>query len=101
MQLWSGFFRFINDLQCFRGLVTVLARNRVNEVVCMSQRGVGKFRQREVTRLVKALAAAGRDVESIQITSEGARVILKQQGSKLEPENPFDAWKDKRDARPA
>jgi hypothetical protein len=64
----------------------------------MSKRGVGKFRQREVTRLVKALAAAGRDVESIQITSEGAR---EQQDGKPEPETPFDAWKDKRDARPA
>ena len=44
----------------------------------MSQRNEGKFKQREVTRTIKAIEAAGRVVDHVEITKDGARITVRQ-----------------------
>ncbi|HEY8007983.1 MAG TPA: hypothetical protein VIE66_14560 [Methylocella sp.] len=55
----------------------------------MSQRNEGRFKQREVTRTIKAIEAAGRVVDHVEITKDGARITIRQDGS--EPKDPASA----------
>jgi hypothetical protein len=55
----------------------------------MSQRGAAKFKQREITRTVKGIEAAGHVVDHVEITKDGFRVGIRQDndGERQEPTN--------------
>jgi hypothetical protein len=56
------------------------------------------FRQSDVTRALRAVAAAGRSVVKVEITSDGKIVLVmtpNDADSKPEPQ-PLDAWREKR-----
>jgi hypothetical protein len=52
------------------------------------QRGAGRFNQREVTRTIKAIEAAGLTPGHVEITKDGARISIRQNG---EPKDPASA----------
>ncbi|WP_249694378.1 hypothetical protein [Stappia sp. WLB 29] len=64
-------------------------------------RGKPSFRQSDLTRAAKGLKAAGVEVSRVEIEPSG-RIVLHTDGDN-EPEavSALDAWKRKRDARPA
>jgi hypothetical protein len=53
------------------------------------QRGAGRFNQREVTRTIKAIEAAGLTPGHVEITKDGARVGIRQRDG--EPKDPASA----------
>lgn len=61
-----------------------------------------RFKQGDVTRALKAANSAGLKVSRVDIEPDGKLSILISDGSRIDPPaTPFDAWKEKRDARPA
>ena len=55
-------------------------------------RGSLTFKQRDVTRAVKAAQAAGMDVACIEIDKEGKIIILTSR-ARTAPISAYDAWK--------
>jgi hypothetical protein len=53
------------------------------------QRGLGKFRLREATRIGKAAAAAGSVVQALEAAPDGTvRAVIRQDGGRQEPAKP-------------
>jgi hypothetical protein len=50
------------------------------------------FRQSDLTRAAKGLAAAGVDVARYEIEPDGKIVIITARGELIEPANPIDKW---------
>ncbi len=60
-----------------------------------------KIKQVDITRALKAAMSAGLKVSRVEIT-DGKLSISMANGTIVEPPStPFDAWRDKRNARPA
>jgi hypothetical protein len=67
----------------------------------MTTRGPGRWSQREGSRLIWAAEQAGLRVSGVEVTPNGTIRVLTQQDKQDEAALPFDAWKDKHNARPA
>jgi hypothetical protein len=68
----------------------------------MTTRGPVRWRQREGSRLIRAVEQAGLTVSGVEVTPNGTiRVLIGQGNGNQEVALPFDAWKDKHNARPA
>jgi hypothetical protein len=50
------------------------------------------FRQRDVTRAVKAVAAAGVTVAKVEVDKDGKIVVVVGEPGKAEVQNPLDQW---------
>jgi hypothetical protein len=60
------------------------------------------FKQADLARALKAARSAGLQVSRVEIDPDGKLRILIADGSPIEPTpTPFDAWKEKRNARTA
>lgn len=61
-----------------------------------------RFKQGDVARALKAAKSAGLQVSRVEIETDGKLCMMFDDGTRIEPPGtPFDAWKDKRNARPA
>ena len=58
------------------------------------------FRQSDLARALKGARTGGMAVGRVEIDPDG-RIVLVAEGERREPENAFDTWKAKRDARSA
>lgn len=58
------------------------------------------FRITDVKRAVKGATTAGLAIARVEIDADG-RIILVTGSPQPEPATPFDAWKAKKNARPA
>jgi hypothetical protein len=59
------------------------------------------WKQREASRAMRAVKQAGLTVSGFEVTRDGTIRVLTQQDKQNEAALPFDAWKDKHNARPA
>jgi hypothetical protein len=55
-------------------------------------RAAAKFRQHDVTRALRAVAAAGMDAARLEIDQTGKIVILLGNAERVEPSNALDEW---------
>jgi Tfp pilus assembly PilM family ATPase len=65
----------------------------------MTTRGPVRWRQREASRAIRAAEQAGLRVGVVEIAPDGTIRVLTQQDKQNEAALPFDAWKDKHNAR--
>ena len=63
-------------------------------------RGPMTFKQADLTRALRAARGAGVEIGTIEVTRDGTIRILTGPAAPL-PTDHYDAWKAKRDARPA
>jgi len=66
----------------------------------MASRRQVPFYMNDVKRAVKGATTAGLSIARVEIGADG-RIVLVTGAPSAEPATPFDAWKAKRDARPA
>jgi len=68
----------------------------------MSRRAA-TFRQADVTKAVKAVAAAGVEIQRIEVARDGKIVIVTGKAEPAAPQDELDRWLSERgnDARPA
>jgi hypothetical protein len=64
-------------------------------------RYAARFRQADVTRVVKAAIAAGLAVDRVEIDADGKITVTTVQPPAAAPVDEFEAWEAKRDARTA
>jgi len=62
-------------------------------------RSAGHFRQSDITRAIKAAVAGGLAVSRTEIAPDGRIVLIHAPELPSEPQNDYDQWKAKRDAR--
>jgi hypothetical protein len=55
-------------------------------------RSAATFRQHDVTRALRAVAAAGMAAARLEIDQTGKIVIQLGSGERVEPSNPLDKW---------
>jgi hypothetical protein len=61
-----------------------------------------RFKQGDVARALKAASSAGFKVSRVEIEPDGKLCLLMADGALVDqPSTPFDAWREKRNARPA
>jgi len=58
------------------------------------------FKQADVSRALKAVAAAGLKAGRVEVDPGGRFSVVIDDGSKLETASPLDIWQAKRHARP-
>ncbi len=62
----------------------------------------GKIKQADISRALKAANSAGLKVSRMEISPDGKLSIFIADRSTREPSTtPFDAWKERKNARPA
>lgn len=59
------------------------------------------FKQADLVRAVKAVRACGLDVVKTEIGPDGRIIIHHNDSGTTEPEDEFEAWRARRDARSA
>jgi len=55
-------------------------------------RGASRFRQSDVTRALRAVAAAGMHVARVELGPDGRMVITMGGGERIDPANALDKW---------
>jgi hypothetical protein len=54
--------------------------------------GPARFRQKDLAKALKAVAAAGMAVAEIKVDKDGLRIVVVGEAGKTDANNPLDQW---------